>query len=591
MPDEIRAELARIFESTAFKATLRRRKMLRFLIEEMLAGRGDQLKGYTIGVKVFDRGKSFDPQADPVVRLEARRLRSDLDSYYVSGGRGNPLRISIPKGQYIPHICWSEPDMHPPDGASSKPAESPVSVGTLTADATKPEKAIATLERRLHRWITGAALAGIVMVAALGYVLVNHWRQGNDGEMFAHGPALMILPFEVLGNNSKGSVLAVGIADQIMAELNRFPDLRLYMPPSDFGQYSAAAAVEAGERMSYVLDGRVSLDGSAVSIGARLVDVLTGRILWADEFERKLTPNSLLAVRGEIAAAIASALGQPYGVIRTELTRRLTGEFAPSMSSYECVLRAYSYRRTFADELHAPIIACLKAAVRRDPGYAEAWAMLGWLYLDAGRFDRVPDGDREHAYDQALDAASHAVLLDGKDVLALKALSSINHYLGNYEESERIQREALALNPNDPDTLAQLGWRLAVRGRFDEGIPYLERAIERSVNPPGWYYHLIAVDHYMHGRYAEMLTAAKRGAASGSDISWSFVAIAHGALGNAAAARQALEKMAELSPLLARDPAALYRRHQAADGIVDALVAGLRKAGWSEPGIQQESAL
>ena len=567
--ERVRAQLARILESAEFKATPKRREMLRYLVEEALAGRGDKLKGYTIGVAVLGRGVNFDPQSDPIVRIEARRLRQDLDSYYVSAGRGDP------------RVQELEPDAHTPH--SEVPTGSTAAVGRAVMGATVAGNAI-VIPRRLLRWIAGATLAGIVVVAALGYVLMNDWRQGSNSKTLAQGPALMVLPFEVLGTSPQGPVLAVGIADEIMTELNRFPDLRLYMPPPKTGQKSTAEPTEAGERVSYVLDGRVSFEASVVRIGARLVDTQTGRILWADEFERALTPKSLLTVQGEIAAAIASALGQPYGVIRTDMTRRLSSESMPStMSSYECVLRAYSYRRTFANELHAPIFACLKETVRRDPDYAEAWAMLGWMYLDAGRYDRVPDGERERAYDQALDAASHAVLLDGKNILALKALSSINHYLGHYKESERIERQALALNPNDPDSLAQLGWRLAVRGNFDEGIPYLKQAIERTVNPPGWYYHLIAVDHYMHGRYAEMLTAAMRGAAYGSGVSWSLVAIAHGALGNKEAAREALEKMAEVSPQLARDPAALYRRHQAVDSIVDALVAGLRQAGWTEP--------
>jgi hypothetical protein len=80
-----------------------------------------------------------------------------------------------------------------------------------------------------------------------------------------------------------------------------------------------------------------------------------------------------------------------------------------------------------------------------------------------------------------------------------------------------------------------------------------------------------------------MLTAAERSAVDGSAISQSLIAIAEGALGNQEAARQALDRMANISPLLRRDPAAAYRRHHAIDNIVDALVAGLREAGWTEP--------
>ena len=179
--------------------------------------------------------------------------------------------------------------------------------------------------------------------------------------------------------------------------------------------------------------------------------------------------------------------------------------------------------------------------------------------------------------------ASRAVAIDPQNVVALQALSAVQFHLGNFAESERIQRQALALNPNDPDTLVQLGWRLAIRGRWDEGLPYLERAIARTINPPGWYYDLITIHLYLEGRYREMLAAAEHSAA-GDPTGVSFLAIAHGALGNHAAAQEALARMAEQSPALARDPAAVYRRFQPLDSIVDALVDGLRKAGWTEPG-------
>ena len=325
----------------------------------------------------------------------------------------------------------------------------------------------------------------------------------------------------------------------------------------------------------------MSSEAENIRISARLQEVPSGLVIWAEKYDRPMAPESLLAIQGEIAGSVSTALGQPYGVIKSEITKQLSDDFSPSMPSYECVLRGYAYRRDFSRKLFGPTLACLQSAVNRDPDYADAWAMLGWLYLDSARFDLTDDVGR--AYDQALDAGQRAVSLDGRSILALKALASINHYLGNYDEGERIQRQALALNPNDPDTLAQLGWRLAVRGNFKDGIPYLKHAIDRTVNPPGWYYHLIAIDHYLNGRYADMLDAARRGAIDGSGISWSFVAIANGALGNREDAQEALARMTEISPRLARDPGAVYRMHGAVDSIVDPLVEGLRKAGWTDP--------
>ena len=183
------------------------------------------------------------------------------------------------------------------------------------------------------------------------------------------------------------------------------------------------------------------------------------------------------------------------------------------------------------------------AAVQRDPDYAEPWALLGWLHLDAARYAFVPDAEVPREMGQALDFASKAVAIDPENVVALRALSAVQFHLGNFDESERIQRQALALNPNDPDTLAQLGWRLAFRGRWDEGLAYCERAIARTINPPGWYYDTITIHLYLEGRYREMLASAEHSAA-GDSTGVAFLAIAHGALGNRAAAQKALATMA-----------------------------------------------
>lgn len=578
-PEHVRHELERILGSPKFKSTARRRKLLKYLVEEMLAGRDHELKGYTIATLVFGRDESFDPQTDPVVRLEARRLRHDLDSYYVSAGRGNPLRISIPKGKYAPAIEWLEDHADAEQGSSA-------GVGAV-ADAIPQATVIkAAVRPGLSRRALTVVVTVVMLLVAIVGVFVSHRFGTGKGETDFRGPALAVLPFTTPTGNPDLALLGVGIADQVVAGISRFADLRLYLPPGDAKGPAASDAIEMGNRLglTYVVDGSVGSDaGSAtLRVSARLLEVQTHRILWIGTYDRTYSVSSLFAVQDEIAASVASTLGQPYGVIRTDESAKLAERIAPSMSSYECVLRAYSYRRTFAGELLKPAIACLEAAVQRDPDYAEAWAMLGWLQMFEGLFG-PPDGIREAAYERALATVSHAVALDRNNISALKAMASIHHFMGNYSESDRIQRQALALNPNDPDTLAQLGWRLAARGRSDEGIPYLREAIRRTVDPPGWYYHLVAIDHYLHGRYTEMLEAAQKSTIDGSGPSWSFVAIAEGALGNDREAGEALVKMAHRSPLLSRDPAAAYRRYQLVDSMVDALVSGLHKAGWKEP--------
>jgi TolB-like protein/Flp pilus assembly protein TadD len=97
-----RQELERVLASVTFRQVDRLKRFLSFIVSEALVGRGNQLKEYVIGVQVFDKNTSFDPRADPIVRVQARRLRARLVRYYREEGGNDALVIELPKGGYTP---------------------------------------------------------------------------------------------------------------------------------------------------------------------------------------------------------------------------------------------------------------------------------------------------------------------------------------------------------------------------------------------------------------------------------------------------------------------------------------------------------
>src|SRR5690348_6794510 len=79
-------------------------RFLRLAVEWTLAGKGEELKEYLVGVEVFDRSTEYDPRVDPIVRVEARRLRSKLKAYYDGDGKADPVVIEFPRGGYAPQF-------------------------------------------------------------------------------------------------------------------------------------------------------------------------------------------------------------------------------------------------------------------------------------------------------------------------------------------------------------------------------------------------------------------------------------------------------------------------------------------------------
>jgi hypothetical protein len=98
----VKDQLARIVQNPPMVSSPGLCRFLRYIVEETLAGRASGIRERVLGLQVFDRGKDFNPRLDPIVRVQARNLRSGIARYYEGPGREDPIRIELPKGAYIP---------------------------------------------------------------------------------------------------------------------------------------------------------------------------------------------------------------------------------------------------------------------------------------------------------------------------------------------------------------------------------------------------------------------------------------------------------------------------------------------------------
>jgi TolB-like protein len=545
-------------------------------VDEALAERWDNLKGPAIAIDVFGRGAEFDPVTDSIVRTEARRVRQVLDSHYAGPGADDPVRIVVPKGTYAPRF-ERRAETGGPAGASLPRAAleetGRADPGTGVRDKEQPRVSA-------KRLIPVYALAIVAVVGGMAY-----WLQatGSAHSDTATTPSMLVRPFKPIGDQSSTDVLAEGLTVRLIADLMKFPDFRLYSFEDALQLDLKPHEMREEDDPDYIVTGNVRVEEDGVSVAVRLVRAADNRVLWSEVYSEPKSPERLSELEARISGEIASVIAQPYGIVRTEIARDI-GEDARSaaMSSFTCVMQAYSYRHSNQSGLYAPVRACLEEAVVRDPEYAEAWAMLGYLRLDGGRFghDGPAASAEGSAYAAARAAAARALTLDPESVQALKALSTVEFYLGNYEESHRLAREAVELNPNDPGGLGQLGWRLGVRGEFDEAIPYLEQAIARSVRPPPWYFQPIALERMMLGDMPGMLVAAERAEVDRSAPSAALLAIAQAGVGRMEEARESVRIMSERWPLLGEDPARALAIHHVDEEIIAVFVDGLRNAGW-----------
>ncbi len=573
LAEQVSKQIDRLISSKEFTENAHRRALLRYVVDETLAGRGHLLKGFTVAQAVFGRNENFDQQSDPIVRIEAGRLRKDLERYFAGAGRGDPLRISIPKGGYVPHFeVVTSPEKQPSGMVGDDATDAADTVSQSLQSRAKPQRRLAG---------AGAILLCVGVIAGLLAWQRNVGPTNTEKDAIIPTISVVVLPFSVLGGDERSNVLAEGLTQEVISDLMRFSGLRLYTSNPSFRQDPTADPTTLANELgvSYIVRGGVAAEQGHLRVVADLVEA-DGHVVWSQTFDRALTTDSVLGVQGAVSADIATALGQSYGPLKTDVLARKDLQ-QPGLDDFFCLLEARAYRRTFDPAMHAPVMACLQQAVAQQPSYAEAWAMLGWLCLDEVRFNLVPAASAARTMDEARNAAARALRLDPENVAGLQALAAIDYYSGNFDNSESLMRNALRINPNDPETLVQMGWRLSARGKWDEGIPLVEQAIARTVRAPGWYFHAIAAHAYIEGDYAAAIAAAERSAINGSEFGWLVIAASQAALGNTGKATEAVAQMRLADAEMAENPAAVLRSHQLVEPTVAALVQGLRTAGWT----------
>lgn len=487
-PEAVRAQLSRILTSADFNVPARLRSFLTFVVEEVLAGRGERIKAYTIATRVFERSGDFDSINDPVVRIEAGRLRRALERYYLLSGRDDSVVIVIPKGTYTPAIQVLTPRIPEADKAEL----------AATADH---QPTSAPLSPRFKQWRQAGAdtvglVAGLVIFSMLvaGAALLGR----PDARQKASNPevAVVVSPFANL-SGAAGELYSDGISDDLLGQLARFKELRVIGRAAL--RLSQTDAASTAHEVRYVLEGSVRVAGQRIRVVARLLDGQTLQIVWAGSYDRDLTGSDTIAIESEIAGQVARAVAQSYGAVFRPAAFEGSARVAPAAEAYRCVLRFYLYRKAFSREEHAATRECLEQTTARYPEYSTGWAMLAYLYLDEDRFGFNRRAVAASGRARALDAAQRSVSLDPDNVRGLQALSTALFFNGEPAEALRVGEKALALNPNDSELLAELGGRIAVAGNWRRGAAMMEDALARNPAQASFYGGLLAAAYYMIG--------------------------------------------------------------------------------------------
>ncbi len=443
-PEQITTQLGSIVASETFKNKNRIIRFLEYVVEEFLGKRSHLIKGYTLGLEVFDKDETFDPQTDAIVRVEAGRLRRLLEHYYLEEGQEDRISISLPKGAYAPKIELSE---------NSSP---PVKKDPVFSAAAAPPT----------------------------------------------GPAIAVLPFENLSGEATQELFCDGITEEIINHLSLSPSLYVISRRTTSPYKGKAVDIRrlsAELEAHYILEGSIRRAGNQIRVSAQLLNATNAAVVWSENYDRKLTPENLIDVQDEIASHVAATIGDTYGaVMRTSAVnmKRSTTEF---MEAYESTLLLHDYLFELSPETHLKARDSLEKAVKIDPNYPEAWAGLAFLALDEYRFSfNIRSQD---PLEQARKYAEKSIGLSSKYSTAWYAMTIINFHKGDIEKFEDNIRMGLSIAPNSPAILADSGVYLCLLGKLDEGLSLVRKAMALNPQHPGWCRFALCHDHYIRGEY------------------------------------------------------------------------------------------
>ena len=413
--DEISHQLERMLTSSDFHATPQQVALLKFVVNQTLAGKASEINGYTVATQAFGRS-DYDQSSDSIVSIQAGKLRHALTRYYEIAGKSDPIRIDIPKGTYVP-VFEKRPHAHPPDTAS--------------------------------------------------------YDKYPDIFPKSSLPSVLIRPLRNLSGDPDLDFWSIGLTTELADELNRYPDIRvlIWVPGSQ-----NTAFYEQGVR--FIVDGSVRSDGTSIKLILNLTDTRTGYQIWSESSRSSIEATSLIALQEALARSIAVKIAGERGLIMKTLDKESKRRPPACSTVYEAVLRYIDYDMNLSRETFSPALAALEKAVIIDPEYGPAWSMLARLYADIytldipgfkdpvkKAFESAQNGTRLSPNDQrcstimayihfvrndltaGLAEAKRALRLGPETLFFLDGLGFLMTLMGDFEQGPALIKKVMKLNP------------------------------------------------------------------------------------------------------------------------------------------------
>lgn len=556
--DVARMEAERLLSDPRLHVSDRHRAFLKYITDALFEGRSDTVKAYSVAIDVFNRPASFDPSSDPIVRIEATRLRETLQQYYGQISDEPGARLEIPRGRYVP--VFVERDHHECPEDNDEALEEAEPLPAASSPSEEPAVFVPWLADRKLRY---CVLASVVL-AAVTTTGVVAYRAASPV------PVDTRKPFVSLSMNAAHDDEAASrvVMEDLAVSLARFGTIRLR------SETAAIRSRDTTERNAYDVKLRYAEEPAFVSIWWQVSDAGSGEAVWTDEERRPLSVGSRDDVMRDLVYGVSRRLAGPTGVVNAiELRNNLPAAATGNV----CVLRSeFAIEMRDAPGLRAAQ-GCLQKTIAADPKDVDAMATLARVMLWTGR----TTGDASY-FGRGLDLANRAATISPSSPRAALAQLATQYQVEQTETAIAAGRRGVVLNPENADLLAKLAMVIFLSGDWQQGAGLAVRAAEIAGGQIREASFVQILDAYRQGHYLQAVSLARQvPAADTPTVVLKLAAIAR--TGDRAATAREIAAARFQHPDLDRTVVAMFSGTRYDPRLEAALRAGINEAGLNVP--------
>ena len=371
-------------------------------------------------------------------------------------------------------------------------------------------------------------------------------------EKMAHSlpdlPSIAVLPFDNMSGDPQQDYLSDGITEQIIASLSKVPYLFVIARNSTFTYKGKPVKVnqvaeELGVR--YVLEGSVQRSNDRLRITVQLIDAIAGYHLWSEKYDRQI--KDIFALQDDITMKIMAEMQVKISVADMG---RLSLIKTTKIEAYEKLLKAWEhyYRRTEGDTLQARKLT--QEAIELDPEYGDAYLMLGWAHIDDIYFYRTKS--LEKSLEAAEKYARKAANLSADEAATHRLIAYIFMMRKDYEKAIAESQTSVDLAPNSAVANLVFGMVLRNAGRYNDAIPFLEKAIRLEPITPVNFLNNLAWAHFSLSQYEKAIQLWNKAIEKNPDYLFAYdgLTLAHQLLGNKDQARKCAAEVLRIKPTI-----------------------------------------